>query len=63
MNCTIKCPSGLQVEFESSNYRCSNFPGSNNILYIGILPGPDDEFERSVVFEFSEFEGSKFNCI
>ena len=34
-----------------------------NIKCIGKLPGPTDEFERSLVFETGEFERPKFDCI
>ena len=34
-----------------------------NIKCIGKLPGPTDEFERSLVFETGEFERQKFDCI
>ena len=34
-----------------------------NIKCIGKLPGPTNEFERSLVFETSEFERPKFDCI
>ena len=33
-----------------------------NIKCIGKLPGPTNEFERSLVFETGEFERSKFDC-
>ena len=34
-----------------------------NIKCIGSLPGPTNEFERSLVFETGEFERPKFDCI
>ena len=34
-----------------------------NIKCIGKLPGPTNEFERSLVFESGEFERPKFDCI
>ena len=34
-----------------------------NIKCIGKLPGPTNEFERSLVFETGEFERPKFDCI
>ena len=34
-----------------------------NIKWIGELPGPTNEFERSLVFERGEFERPKFDCI
>ena len=34
-----------------------------NIEIIGKLPGPTNEFERSLVFETGEFERPKFDCI
>ena len=33
------------------------------IKCIGSLPGPTNEFERSLVFETGEFERPKFDCI
>ena len=33
-----------------------------NIKCIGKLPGPTNEFERSLVFETGEFERPKFDC-
>ena len=33
-----------------------------NIKCIGKLPGPTNEFERSLVFETGEFERLKFDC-
>ena len=33
-----------------------------NIKCIGKLPGPTNEFERSLVFETGEFEQPKFDC-
>ena len=33
-----------------------------NIKYIGKLPGPTNEFERSLEFETGEFERPKFDC-
>ena len=33
-----------------------------NIKCMGKLPGPRNEFERSLVFETGEFEGPKFDC-
>ena len=33
-----------------------------NIKCIGKLPGPTNEFERSLVFETVEFERPKFDC-
>ena len=33
-----------------------------NINCIGKLPGPTNEFERSLVFETGEFERPKFDC-
>ena len=33
-----------------------------NIKYIGKLPGPTNEFERSLVFETGEFDRPKFDC-
>ena len=33
-----------------------------NIKCIGKLPGPMDEFERSLVFQTGEFERPKFDC-
>ena len=34
-----------------------------NIKCIGKLPGPTNEFERSLVFETGEFERPKFDCM
>ena len=34
-----------------------------NIKCIGKLPGPKNEFQRSLVFETGEFERPKFDCI
>ena len=34
-----------------------------NIKCIGKLPGPTNEFERSLVSETGEFERPKFDCI
>ena len=34
-----------------------------NIKCIGKLPGPTNEFERPLVFDTSEFERPKFDCI
>ena len=34
-----------------------------NINCIGKLPGPTNEFERSLVFETGEFERPKFDCM
>ena len=34
-----------------------------SIKCIGKLPGPTNEFERSLVFETGEFERPKFDCI
>ena len=33
-----------------------------NIKCMGKLPGPTNEFERSLVFETGEFERPKFDC-
>ena len=33
-----------------------------NIKCIGKLPGPTNEFERSLVFETGEFERPKLDC-
>ena len=33
-----------------------------NIKCIGKLPGPTNQFERSLVFETGEFERPKFDC-
>ena len=47
-------------EFEPSLFE----PGVYfNIKCIGKLPGPTNEFERSLVFETGEFERPKFDCI
>ena len=46
-------------EFEPSLFE----PGVYfNIKCIGKLPGPTNEFERSLVFETGEFERPKFDC-
>ena len=50
----------LVREFETSLFE----PGVYfNIKCIGKLPGPTNEFERSLVFETGEFERPKFDCI
>ena len=46
-------------EFEPSLFE----PGVYfNIKCIGKLPGPTNEFERSLVFDTGEFERPKFDC-
>ena len=54
-----KLPCGPCFEFEPSLFE----PGVYlNIKCIGKLPGPTNEFERSLVLETGEFEGPKFDC-
>ena len=55
-----KMPSGSCFEFESSLLELGVY---FNIKCIGKLPGPMNEFERSLVFETGEFEQPQFDCI
>ena len=54
-----KSPCRPCFEFEPSLFE----PGVYfNIKCIGKLPGPTNEFQRSLVFETGEFELPKFDC-
>ena len=54
-----KSPCGPCFEFEPSLFESGVY---FNIKCIGKLPGPANEFERSLVFETGEFEQPKFDC-
>jgi hypothetical protein len=54
---------GPFIEFVCSRYRCFERKVFFHLETKGKLTGLSNQFEPSIVFDPSEFEGPKFDCI